>query len=114
MDIDLRDAARGSSAFTGGLLTVLLSPSEHTLEQCVAALAEQGVRAWTQPLEALAGEEVVVAGVPSDQAPTMDALGEVRHRVLAVLDAAGIDVDVHGVGYLDHDQAQAQAHALPG
>lgn len=107
MDIDLRDAARSSSAFTGGVLTILLTPTEHTLQQCVAALAQRGVRAWTQPLEALAGEEVVVAGVRSDQAPTMDALGEVRRRVLAVLDAAGIDVDVHGVGYLDHLDAQA-------
>ena len=112
MDIDLRAAARGSSAFTGGLLTILLSPSEHTLQQCVSALARWGVRAWTQPLDALADEDVVVAAVPSDQAPTTDALEDVRVQVLAVLDAADIDVDVHGVGYLDHDQVQAQA--LPG
>ncbi|GAB3216345.1 hypothetical protein GCM10027586_08540 [Kineococcus gypseus] len=101
MEIDLRESARGVSAFAGGLLTVLLVPSEHSLQECIAVLQEQGVRAWTEHLPVPADLMVVTAGMPVEEAPSTDAIAEVRRHVLAVLEAAGIDVDVYGSGYLD-------------
>ena len=91
----------GTDAFAGGLLTVLLVPSEHSLQECIAALQEQGMRAWTEHLPVPADLTVVTAGMPSEEAPSTDAIAEVRRHVLAVLEATGIDVDVYGSGYLD-------------
>ena len=100
MEIRLPEGAPARTPFAGGLLTVLLVPTEHTLDECAAVLAAAGVRTWTEPLPAPADETVLVAGVPYDEAPSMDAIGDARRHVLALLDAAGVDVDVRGSGYL--------------
>ena len=96
----LPQQAQPRDSFTGGLLTVLLTPSEHTLDQCLAALHTAGVQAWTEHLPAPVDLAVVVAATRSDEAPGTDAIADARRSVVGVLDAAGIDVDVHGTGYV--------------
>lgn len=96
----LRDDARGRNPFAGGLLTLMVVPTDCTLQQALAALQERGVRAWTENLPAPVDETVLVAAMPCEQAPSLDAIGEVSRHLLAVLQAAGVEVDVRGSGYV--------------
>ena len=102
-----RRQAQVDESFAGGLLTTLLTPSQHTLEQCLAELQVAGVQAWTEHLPAPADLTVVVAATRSDEAPSMDAIADACRHVLGVLDSAGIDVDVHGSGYVGAAAASA-------
>ncbi|NYD24801.1 hypothetical protein [Kineococcus aurantiacus] len=98
MTIDLPDTV--VNPFAGGLLTVLVVPVSASLEVGLLALRERGVRAWTEHLPAVGQEVVLVAGVECEEAPSMDGITDAERSVLGVLDAAGIEVDVRGSGYV--------------
>ena len=98
--VDLQADPGTRNPFAGGLLTVLLVPSTASHEECLAALRRAGVQAWTEHLPAPADETVSVAGVACEEAPSMDAIGDAERHVLAVLEAAGVEVEVRGSGYV--------------
>ncbi|WP_432571717.1 hypothetical protein [Kineococcus sp. SYSU DK005] len=100
-------AVRGRGPFAGGLLTLMVVPERVTLRECLAVLRQGGLRVWREHLPAPVDEEVAVAGVACDEAPSMDAIGEVSRRVLAVLEAAGVEVEVRGSGYVSADALEA-------
>jgi hypothetical protein len=106
MTIDLRDEVfphdgpRTRDPFAGGLLTVMVVPTDATLDEGLAVLQREGLRVWTERLPVPAGETVLVAGMPCREAPSTDALADVNRHVLSLLDTAGIDVEVRGSGYV--------------
>ncbi|WP_432571751.1 hypothetical protein [Kineococcus sp. SYSU DK005] len=106
--------ARGGGAFAGGLLTLMVVPERVTLRECLAVLRQGGFRVWREHLPAPVDEEVAVAGVACDEAPSMDAIGEVSRRVLAVLEAAGVEVEVRGSGYVSADALRRWGAHAPG